>query len=114
MAVVVVASPHEYIVSMVTTPLLNIDRQGLTVRLGGTDVRLVVWWQPGTRAWYATAEIPVGTLIVSGRRLAVDAPLLPRPVPALPGNIHLRSTGADAVPAGRAPWGSTHILRYEP
>ena len=99
---------------MVTVPLANIDRQGLTVRLGSVDVRLVVWWQPGTLGWFASVEIPVGTRIVSGRRLGVNTSLLPRPLIALPGNLWVRPTGNEAIPLGRAPWGNTHLLRYEP
>ena len=95
-------------------PLLDVDRQGLTVRLGTVDARIEVWYQPGTSAWYASAEVPVGTKIVTGRRLSLDGGLWPEAGAPVAGNIYCRSTGQNPIEPGDRPWGLTHLLVYEP
>ena len=95
-------------------PLLDVDRQGLTVRLGTVDARIEVWYQPGTAAWYASAEVPVGTKIVTGRRLSLDGGLWPSSGAPVAGNIYCRSTGQNPIEPGDRPWGLTHLLVYEP
>ena len=101
---------------MLEIPLLDVDRQALTVRLGSVDVRVEVWWQPGTASWYASVEAPVGTRRVSGRRLAVDTGLLAGHGGDLAGDIYCRATGAISGDPGPRPWGQahTHRLVWEP
>lgn len=96
----------------VPIPLLDdVDNQELLVRLDSVDCLLKVWWQPGDDAWYASLEAPTGTPAVTSRRVALDSPVGPSP---LPGSIYCRATGSERTEPGARPWGSTHGLFYEP
>ena len=97
--------------------LLDVDRQSLVLRVGGVDVRVRVWWQPLDQAWYGGLEVPVGRVVVSGRRLVVNAGLLDRLSDVLLGNIVCRPLTelGQTVEPGRAAWREgTHGLFWEP
>lgn len=76
-------------------PLVGAFRQELIVRLGGVDCGLLVWWQPDQAGWYASLEVPVGTAVVRGRRLAVNAGLLGQTPGVLAGDVVCRAIDAD-------------------
>ena len=94
-------------------PLLNVPRQSLLVTLDEQDVRLTVWYQPSDAHWYGTLEHPSGTPLVAGRRIALDSPLVGSQARRFRGDFYCRAI-ADVVEPGRAPWGETHRLIYEP
>ena len=57
-------------------PLLDVPHQSLIVRLAGQEAKLTVRYQPYDNAWYASLEFPVGTPVVSSRRLVSGGKLL--------------------------------------
>ena len=94
-------------------PLINTPRQSLVTRLSGVDCKLTVWWQPSSREWFATVEVPAGTPLVAGRRLTAEVDLLTGIVSVLPGRLRLVPLQDAATEPGFAPWGDTHALHYE-
>ena len=95
-----------------TLSLTNTPRQTIVVRLSGQDVRLEIWRQPSDGAWYADLDVPVGTRVLSGRRLINRGALLSRVPHDLPGDIWCLPRGAGAGDPGADPWGETHDLVY--
>ena len=98
-------------------PLIDTDRQSLIVRLGSVDCRVLVWWQPTDVSWYASLEVPLGTPVMSGRRLAVNAGLLANRAGVLDGDVVCRAV--DDADSQRDPdrfaWGiGSHGLFWEP
>ena len=95
-------------------PLLNVPRQQLTTALNGQEVGLHVWFQPTDEHWYLTLEFPVGTPIISGKRIVLDSGLLSTtPHIGFQGEIFCRSLEDIASEPGISPWGTTHVLRYQ-
>ena len=97
--------------------LLDMDRQSLILRLPAVDVRVTVWWQPFDEHWYGSLEVPVGTRVVSGRRLVVGSGLVDRLSDVLDGNIVCRALAEEYQNADpdRAAWREeTHGLFWEP
>ena len=76
-------------------------------------MRLVVWWQPRDRAWYASVEIPAGTPAVSGRRLVVDGDLLAGRMTEVPGYLRCRSVTVPVEEPGPNAWAGSHALQHE-
>ena len=98
-------------------PLIDADRQSLIVRLDNKDCRVTVWWQPSDESWYASLEVPTNTLIVTGRRLALNAGILDRLEgdAILPGNIVCREIGESGLDPARDAWRSgNYFLKWEP
>ena len=96
-------------------PLLHTDRQSLIVRLADIDCRIAVFWQPSDVAWYATLEVPVNTVVVSSKRLAVDSGILDRVKDILPGNIFCRALESERMEPQRDAWRRpTHALIWTP
>ena len=96
-------------------PLIDTDRQSLIVRLAEIDCRITVFWQPSDVAWYATLEVPVNTVVVSSKRLAVDSGILDRVKDILPGNIFCRALESERMEPQRDAWGRpTHALIWTP
>ena len=98
-------------------PLIDTDRQSLIVRLGAIDCRVLVWWQPSNVSWYASLEVPLGTPVMSGRRLAVNAGLLAGAPDVLAGDVVCRAIDDTDVQRDpdRTAWGNeTHGLFWEP
>lgn len=98
-------------------PLVDTDRQSLIVRLDAVDCRVEVWWQPVERAWFASLEAPVGSPVMSGRRLTVNAGLLAGRPGVLAGDVVCRAV--DEADQERDPdrfaWGiDSHGLFWEP
>lgn len=93
----------------------NVDRQSLVLRLSGRDCKLSVFYQESDRSWYGAIEVPVGTPLVSGRRLLTDTALMSRIYTPLAGDIWCRALdSADTfTEPGRRPWGVTHALLWE-
>ena len=97
--------------------LLDAARQSFILRLGEVDVRVTVWWQPTDGHWYATLEVPVNTVVVSGRRLVVGSGLLDRVSDVLGGNLGCRSLTelGQVNEPDRGAWREgTHGLFWEP
>ena len=61
---------------MVDVPLTAAGRQSVSVALATGLVHLLVWWQPPQASWYCNVDVN-GLRIVSGRRMASGAPLVP-------------------------------------
>ena len=96
-------------------PLIDTDRQSLIVRLAEIDCRVTVFWQPSDVAWYATLEVPVNTVVVSSKRLAVDSGILDRVKDILPGNIFCRALESERMEPQRDAWRRpTHALIWTP
>ena len=95
-------------------PLSNDARQSLVTSLEGQEVLLRLWWQPSDTSWYATLEMPVGTPLIAGRRLALDEPIIGTRPTAFAGDIYCRRVGVTAEEPARRPWGITHALIFEP
>ena len=96
-------------------PLIDTDRQSLIIRLADIDCRLTVFWQPSDVAWYATLEVPVNTIVVSSKRLAVDSGILDRVKDILPGNIFCRALESERAEPQRDAWRRpTHALIWTP
>lgn len=94
-------------------PLLDTPRQSMFLRLGGVDVRLVVWWQPRDRAWYASLEIPAGTPAVSGRRIVVDGDVLAGRIAEVSGYLRCRALTVPVEEPGPNAWAGSHALQLE-
>ena len=93
-------------------PISNDYRQQVDTILGAQRVRVKVWWQPRD-AWYFTMEFPIGTPIITGRRINVGSPLVPAFV-SFVGNITCQRLLDDSgEPGADEPWSSTHVLVYE-
>ena len=98
-------------------PLIDADRQSLIVRLDNRDCRVTVWWQPSDESWYAMLEVPTNTVIVSGKRLALNAGILDRLEGdgVLPGNLVCREIGESGLDPARDAWRSgNYALKWEP
>lgn len=97
--------------------IIDVDRQSLIVRLGGTECRISVWWQPLDSGWYASLEAPTNTPVLKSQRLVPGVGLLDRLDGILPGNLVLRPLGDERIldDPGRHAWrDSTHALIWEP
>ncbi len=99
-------------------PIADEDNQTVIVRLGGVDCRIHLWWQPSDESWYASMEVPVNTLVVAGRRVAVNSGLLDRVAAAerVGGNVFCRAGDDDSryTDPERDAWGRhTHFLIWE-
>ena len=87
-------------------PLLNIPRQRLTTSVNNQEIQLEIWFQPNDSHWYATVEHPVGTPLVSGRRIVLNAGLLAQyPKGTFTGDLVCRSIGDTPGEPGVEPWG---------
>ena len=98
---------------MVDLPLSDKGRQSVSVAVATALVHLVVWWQPAQASWYCHVDVN-GTRVVSGRRMASGAPLVPQS--AINGTLGVRPlTEADhANDPGRQAWGNTHVVSFIP
>ena len=94
-------------------PLQNVPAQRLSIRLGNQTTRLTVIWSASSEAWHITMEYPVGTPLVSGRRLALDEPVLGDVPTGFSGDIWCRSDGESEIEPGLEAWAGTHHLVYE-
>ena len=93
-------------------PISNDYRQQVDTILGGQRVRMKVWWQPRD-AWYFTLEFPIGTPVVTGRRIVVGSDLVP-PYAGFVGNVAcIRLQDEAGEPGPDQPWSTTHVLAYE-
>ena len=93
-------------------PLLDTDRQSVILRLSDQDCRLRLWWQPYDSAWYASLEIPTGTVHVQSVRLASGSSLLERVVNPLAGDLTVRKLAPNAGEPMRNAWDNTHELLW--
>ena len=95
-------------------PLLDVDRQSMVLRLDDIDCLLRVWWAPSDNGWWGALEVPVNTVVVSGKRLVLNSGLLDRLPGFLPGNLVMRSLGGDNREPDRAAWRlPSHALVWE-
>ena len=95
--------------------LADAVRQSQIVRLGDTDGRLIVWWQPSDRAWYMSVERPVNTRLVSGRRMTVGVDLISEVEADVSLTVWPLSDNDVVVDPGRDAWRrGTHILVWAP
>ena len=94
-------------------PLEDVPAQRLSIALGGQLVRLSVRWQASSETWTASLEHPPATPIVTGRRIALDEPLLGSAPSAFTGELWCRAIEGEEEPGLHA-WGNTHRLEYLP
>ena len=89
-------------------PLSDDARQTFRIILGGSTVRLRVWWQPLDENWYLSLAAPDTTPIISGVRVdEAGAPLTARQLD-FEGGLLVDGQG----PVRRRAWTTTHKLLY--
>ena len=93
-------------------PVIDAPRQSFIVRLAGQEVKLLLWYQPGDEAWYASLEYPVNQPLVSGRRLVSGGGLLADLPTDFSGDIVCLPLSPNAGEPARDAWGVTHRLAY--
>lgn len=96
---------------MESIPLIDSPRQTATIVLGGQSVRLTVWWQPVSEAWYLSVVDFSGSPIALGRQVTARVRLVRSP--AFAGDIvALPRRPGDHANIRRSAWQSTHTLAY--
>ena len=101
---------------MLEIPLEQHNRQSVVVRLDAIDVKVRVSYSPVSKSWFADIEAPNGKVVVQGRRVTVNTPLIGGAVSPLQGDIWCRMKGGTTqYDPQRQPWGDngTHRLAYE-
>ena len=98
--------------AVIGIPLQNIPRQQMEILADGKLMRITVWWQPNDSSWYLSLETPPGTLVIAGRRITLNRPLLPH-TSAVSGNIFCRKIQSLSDVLDRTAWPDKFRLVFE-
>ena len=97
-------------------PIIDVDRQSMILRLNGKDCRYRLWYAPSDGYWYQSLEVPVNNIVIDGRRVTKNAPLLPDNLAndlLAGGNIWCRTADVIDDPQGRDAFPNLHRMEYE-